>query len=223
MKGVDSNVAGEWVTYAMGNEDGSQPGCTECPPGTFGGATDPLCIECPHGKFSTGSASACTDWSDNCDLSHGIVYPTKTNDLECHECRPGFFRDNMDTVDERDNFLIHKTTMVSQTQIDFQGEFVDEFVPLLVQETTSVETCVFDGLNIDHEKTICPSVLKSGRTMSADVRRVLCVPLQFHCCRVSVDKDDQAITFESLSCKDNNFVCVQMETQMILLGHHESI
>ena len=210
VKGVDSNVAGEWVTYAMGNEDGSQPGCTECPPGTFSGATDLLCNECEHGKFSTGGAASCTDWSDNCDLGHeAIVYPTSANDLECHECRPGFFRDNLNTVDERDNFMMESNSVVPQTPlVTSQGDFMDAFVPLLVQETATVQTCVFDGLNTDHEKTICPSVVREE--WPGDIG--ICPEGTFvyhygsHCCRVSVDKNDEPISFESLSCKENNYM-----------------
>ncbi|MDA7838788.1 BspA family leucine-rich repeat surface protein [bacterium] len=210
VNGVDSNVAGEWVTYAMGNEDGSQPGCTECPPGTFSGATDPLCNECPSGTFSTGGAAACTDWSDNCDLGHeAIVYPTATNDLECHECRPGFFRDNLNTVDERGNFLINESIMVPQTPFDPpKGEFVDAsrdaFVPLLVQQTTTVETCVFDTLATDNEKTICPNVSELPEHMCPAGTHVY--HYGSHCCRVSVDKRGDPITFTSLSCKDNNYI-----------------
>ena len=116
VEGVDTNVAGEWVTYAMGTADGAQPGCVECPAGRFSGVQDPLCNVCPARHFALSGAESCTPWAENCPLGQeGLLYPTKTRDLVCHECAPGFFRNTLATVDIRDNFEKTSTKTVTQT------------------------------------------------------------------------------------------------------------
>jgi surface protein len=215
IEGVDTNVAGEWVTYAMGTADGAQPGCVECPAGKFSGVQDPLCNDCPARHFALPGAESCTPWTGNCPLGHeGLLYPTKTRDLLCHECAPGFFRNTLATVDIRDIFEKTSTKTVTQTDPTTTlpaGEFKAEFRFKLINEKDTINTCVFDTgvLPADQENSACPELTSYNIPVPNDIE--FC-PEGTHvyyngarCCRNDVDTSGNPVKFTSRTCKDNNY------------------
>ena len=216
VEGVEENIAGEWVTYAMGTADGAQPGCVECPAGKYSGVSDLLCDDCPDRHFSLAGSDSCTPWTENCPLGEeGLIYPTNKNDLVCHECRPGFFRDTNDTADSRDEFKLQDSNKVTQTNPSTllpNGDFGDTSVRFkLINEKTVINTCVFETSNMarDQELSICPSL--SDYTLSQPADIFFC-PEGTHvyysgerCCRNAADAFGNPITFGSLSCLDDNY------------------